>query len=152
MEETNNSKTSTTKKTSFNLDPVAITFEAIQMDKQELTHKFNSYATVKIYAIGFFTLILMTTNVVQLKQLISPSHQAPITEWTPRTVLLLFFICTSILFLIVISILLVINVKKQDEFGMDDKRKRIVQINNLTTLFISIMAVFNVIINVLICI
>ena len=107
---------------------------------QDLNKQFDSYASVKTYAAGFFNIALVTTNAVQLKQLITPTPP-DITDGL--TILLIACVCMSILLQIIVSVILVF-MAKQSEFVDDEKRDALVKSNNWATILISAVSIINV--------
>lgn len=124
---------------------------------RDLNERFNSYASVKTYANGFFNLALVTTNAVQLKQLIEPMPTATITQASPSSqvndrplnVMLITFVCMSLLLQLVVAVLLVF-LARRDEFVDEAKRMAIVRGNNWATLLISTVSIINIFINIFI--
>lgn len=129
-----------------------INFEAITdtIDIKSLTNIFNSYATRKTLATGFFNLALVATNFAQMKQLIAPP-QGRTTTWTPLNIVLMTFIGLSLLLQFVVGILLVF-LAKQGEFIDEEKRNRLIRNNNGATLLVVAISIINIFINVFISI
>lgn len=116
-----------------------------EIDLSGLTNIFNSYATKKTYATGFFNLALVATNFAQMKQLIT------LAKWVPLNIVLLTFVCVSLLFQFVVAILLIF-LAKSDEFIDENKRNQLIRSNTGTTILVLIISVINIFINVFISI
>lgn len=119
---------------------------SVTISGQDLNKQFDSYASVKTYAAGFFNIALVTTNAVQLKQLITPTP-SDITDGL--TILLIASVCMSILLQIIVAVILVF-MAKQSEFVDDEKRDALVKSNNWATILISAVSIINVFINIFI--
>lgn len=129
-----------------------INIEAItpHIDLKGLTDIFNSYATRKTLATGFFNLALVATNFAQMKSLIAPT-QGRTTTWTPLNIVLMTFIGLSLLLQFIVGILLVF-LAKQGEFIDEEKRNRLIRKNNGATLLVVAISIINIFINVFISI
>lgn len=115
-----------------------------KIDLDGLSSLFDSYATKKTYATGFFNLALIATNFTQLKQLIVLSQTS---ELDLQNTIVLFFICISLLFQLIVGVVLVFIARKS-EFIDDVKRAQLMKSNNALTLLIVTISVINVFINV----
>lgn len=117
----------------------------VNMNDRDLNKQFDSYASVKTYATGFFNLALLTTNAVQLKQLLSTTSLSS----NGLNILLVTCVCLSLLLQVAVALLLIF-LAKQSEFVDEEKRKTLVRGNNWATLLISTVSILNVFINIFI--
>jgi hypothetical protein len=113
------------------------------IDVDKLSKAFNSYASKKTYATGFFNLALVTTNFSQIKFLIT------INNWIPLNIVLVSFVGVSIILQFSLAILLIFLVK-QGEFVDDEKRDQLIRNNNWATIIILTISIINIFINVFI--
>ena len=120
------------------------------IDVKALTDIFNSYATKKTFATGFFNLALVATNFAQMKSLISPT-QGRTTVWNALNIVLMTFIVVSLFLQIIVGVLLVF-LAKQGEFIDEEKRNQLIRSNNGTTLLVVAISIINIFINVFISI
>jgi hypothetical protein len=129
-----------------------INLEALttHIDPKALTDIFNSYATKKTLAAGFFNLALVATNFAQMKALIAPS-QGRTTVWNPLNIVIMTFIGLSLVLQFIVAILLVF-LAKQGEFIDEEKRNQLIRSNNGTTLLVAAISVINIFINIFISI
>jgi hypothetical protein len=111
----------------------------------ELNKHFNSFATRKTIAAGFFNLALVTTNFAQMKQLITKN------AWVPLNIICMTFVGLSLLLQFVVATLLVF-LAKSGEFIDEDKRNQLIRSNNVTTFLVLIITILNIFINVFIMI
>lgn len=115
-----------------------------KMDIDALINMFDSYATKKTYAAGFFNLALIATNFTQLKQLVQLSQ---IQELDIINVIALFFIIISLLSQLVVGIIL-IYIAKTNEFIDQEKRDQLIKRNNAVTFLIITISIINVFLNI----
>lgn len=115
-----------------------------KMDIDALINMFDSYATKKTYAAGFFNLALIATNFTQLKQLVQLSQ---IQELDIINVIALFFIIISLLSQLVVGIIL-IYIAKTNEFIDQEKREQLIKRNNAVTFLIITISIINVFLNI----
>jgi hypothetical protein len=113
------------------------------LDLKGLTDIFNSYATKKTYATGFFNIALVATNFAQMKQLIIKD------TWNAINIIIMTFIGLSLLLQFFVAILLVF-LAKQGEFIDENKRNQLIRSNNGATILVLIISVINIFINVFI--
>ena len=111
----------------------------------DLNQTFNSFATRKTIAAGFFNLALVTTNFAQMKQLITKN------SWVPLNIVCMTFVGLSLLIQFVVATLLVF-LAKSGEFIDEDKRNQLIRSNNVTTFLVLIVTILNIFINVFIMI
>lgn len=121
---------------------------ANNIDVKRLTDIFNSYATRKTLATGFFNLALVATNFAQMKALIAPT-QGRTTTWNALNIVLMTFIGLSLLLQFIVGIMLVF-LAKQGEFIDEDKRNQLIRSNNGATLLVVAISIINIFINVFI--
>ena len=114
------------------------------LDIKGLSNIFNTYATKKTYATGFFNLALIATNFTQLKQIIAASSIAPLSV---TNVILLSSICISLLLQLILVVVLVF-LAKNGEFYDNEKREQLIRRNNAVTLIVLTISVINVFINI----
>lgn len=125
-----------------------LSFNEIGTDVGNMVKQFNSFATKKTIATGFFNIALVTTNFAQLKQIITVSKSPP---WPPLSIVLMTFICTSLFLQFVVAIMLVF-LAKQGEFIDEEKRNQLIRSNNITTILVLIVTIINIFINIFISI
>lgn len=113
------------------------------LDLKGLTDIFNSYATKKTYATGFFNIALVATNFAQMKQLITKD------TWNAINIVIMTFIGLSLILQFLVAILLVF-LAKQGEFIDENKRNQLIRSNNGATILVLIISVINIFINVFI--
>ena len=107
----------------------------------ELNQTFNSFATRKTIATGFFNLAMVTTNFAQMKQLITRNN------WTPLNITIMVFIGISLLLQFVVACFLIF-LAKSGEFIDEDKRNQLIRSNNGTTFLVLVITIVNIFINV----
>jgi hypothetical protein len=129
--------------TKFNLDAVIP-----EMDLKALTNIFNSYATKKTVATGFFNLALVATNFAQMKALIAPTG-GRVPVWNALNIVCMTFVGLSLLLQFLVAVLLIF-LAKQGEFIDEDKRNQLIRSNNITTLLVLAISIINIFINVFI--
>ncbi len=133
---------------------------------KSIADTFNSYATKKTIATGFFNIALVnkqfeitffwffdilnfflkvTTNFQQMKFLITRNI------WVPLNIVVMSFIGTSLLCQFVVALTLVI-VAKESEFIDEDKRNSLIRKNNFLTLLVLFITILNIFINVFLAI
>lgn len=111
----------------------------------ELNKNFNSFATRKTIATGFFNLALVTSNFAQMKQLITKNN------WVPINIICMTFVGVSLLLQFVVAIFLIF-LAKSGEFIDEDKRNQLIRSNNFTTFLVLVITILNIFINVFIMI
>jgi nitrogen fixation-related uncharacterized protein len=110
-----------------------------------LVEIFNTYATRKTFTAGSFNLALIATNFAQLKLLLVPT--TGIITWNALNIILLIFICLSLLIQFVIGAGLIF-LAKSNEFLDDEKRNQLIKSNNWVTLLVMVVAIINIFINI----
>jgi hypothetical protein len=113
------------------------------LDLKGLTDIFNSYATKKTYATGFFNIALVATNFAQMKQFITKDI------WNAINIVIMTFIGLSLILQFLVAILLVF-LAKQGEFIDENKRNQLIRSNNGASILVLIISVINIFINVFI--
>lgn len=114
------------------------------VDLHGLSNIFDSYATKKTYAAGFFNLALIATNFTQLKHLINLNNN---DLYTTLNMVILTSVCLSLLLQVVVGVVLVF-LAKSGEFIEDVQREKLIKNNNAVTLLILTISIINVFINV----
>jgi hypothetical protein len=125
-----------------------LSFNELGTDVTNMVKQFNSFATKKTIATGFFNIALVTTNFAQLKQVITLAKNPP---WSAQFIVLMAFICLSLFLQFVVAIMLVF-LAKQGEFIDEEKRNALIRSNNTTTILVLIITVINIFISVFISI
>jgi hypothetical protein len=115
------------------------------IDLKGLSNIFNSYATKKTYATGFFNLALIATNFTQLKQVITACSS--MSDVSITNMVILSFIVISLLLQVFLVVLLVF-LAKNGEFYDEEKREQLIKNNNIVTLIVFAISIINVFINV----
>ena len=113
----------------------------LDIDLNKLNKVFDSYATKKTIATGFFNLALVATNFAQMKYLIAKAI------WTGLNITLLTFVCLSLFLQFALGTLLVF-LAKQGEFIDEEKRDQLIRSNNWATLIALAISIINIFINV----
>jgi hypothetical protein len=126
-----------------------INFNNLPIDLDALTKIFNSYATKKTIATGFFNLALVATNFAQMKQVITVSARA--AYWTPLSIVLLCFIAISLALQFFVAVALIF-MAKSGEFIDETKRNQLIRSNNGVTLMVLAISIINIFINIFISI
>ena len=123
----------------------------LSIDLKQLTTIFNSYATKKTIATGFFNLALLATNFAQMKAILLPPAEKGPQTWAPLTIVTLVFICLSLLLQFLLAFILVF-LAKNGEFINEEKRNQLIRSNNVATLFCFFITVLNICIDIFVCI
>jgi len=136
-------KTQPTRLLNLNLKDIKNFKPLDLLDLKGLTDIFNSYATKKTYATGFFNIAMVATNFAQMKQLITKD------TWNAINIVIMTFIGLSLILQFLVAILLVF-LAKQGEFIDENKRNQLIRSNNFATILVLIISVINIFINVFI--
>lgn len=114
------------------------------MDVRTLSNVFDSYATKKTFATGFFNLALIATNFKDLKELLMIQHA---NGWSNLQMTLLTLVCLSLVLQFIVGVVLVF-LAKNGEFIDREKREILIRKNNLATLLVLAISIINVFINI----
>ncbi|CAF0902878.1 unnamed protein product [Brachionus calyciflorus] len=117
-----------------------------KMDIDTLINMFDSYATKKTYAAGFFNLALIATNFTQLKHVIDLSQS---NELGLINIVFLLFIVGSLLLQLVVGVVL-IYIAKTTEFMNEAKRDQLIKRNDLVTIMSITISIINVFLTIFI--
>lgn len=115
-----------------------------KMDMDTLIHLFDSYATKKTYATGFFNLAMIANNFVQLKEIIDLSQTQKLDV---LNIIILFFVILSLVLQIVVGVVL-IYLAKTSEFVDKEKRDQLIKKNNAVTFLVITISIINVFLNI----
>ena len=118
----------------------------INVDIKGLADIFNSYATKKTIATGFFNLALVSSNFAQMKQIITVTSGK---AWAPLNIVCMTFVCLSLFLQFIVAIVLVF-LAKQGEFIDEDKRNQLIRSNNGVTLLVLVISIINIFLNIFI--
>ncbi|RNA01930.1 ninjurin-1-like isoform X1 [Brachionus plicatilis] len=100
-----------------------------KMDIDALISLFDSYATKKTYATGFFNLAMIANNFVQLKDIIDLGQTRKLDI---LNIIILLFVILSLVLQIVVGVVL-IYLAKTNEFIDKEKRDQLIKRNNAVT-------------------
>jgi len=106
---------------------------------------FNRYATKKTLANGGFEIALLVTNAVQLKTVLSNMTKQDTLWWVG-----LVLICLSLLIQVFNGCVLVLM--GTDDITQARRQRRLVSLNNLSLIFSVLLAVINVVLNVIVAV
>lgn len=115
-----------------------------RIDIDALINMFDSYATKKTYATGFFNLAMIANNFVQLKDIIDLSQTQRLDF---LNIIILFFVLLSLVLQIVVGVVL-IYLAKTNEFIDKDKRDQLIKRNNAVTFLVISISIINVFLNI----
>lgn len=115
-----------------------------KMDIDALINLFDSYATKKTYATGFFNLAMIANNFVQLKEIIDLSQNQKLDI---LNIIILFFVILSLVLQIVVGVVL-IYLAKTNEFIDKEKRDQLIKKNNAVTFLVITISIINVFLNI----
>ena len=124
-------------------------FAGAALDLHSLSRIFNSYATKKTFATGFFNIALVATNFAQMKMIITLTSKNG--YWTPLNIVVMAFVGISLLLQFIVATMLVF-LAKQNEFVDEKKRNELIRSNNVATILVLIISVVNIFLNVFISI
>ena len=119
----------------------------LNLEKIDLTNigdLFDSYATKKTYATGFFNLALIANNFSQLVHLLSLEQPA---LYCILNLIIMSMVCISLVLQVVVSGVL-IYLAKSGEFMEEEQRANLIRKNNLVTFLIIAISIINVMVNV----
>ena len=114
-----------------------------KIDLSHITDLFDSYATKKTYASGFFNLALIVNNFSQLVHLLSLDQSALYCIVNLSAMVL---VAISLILQVVVSGVL-IYLARSAEFMDEVKRANLIRRNNIATFLIISISVINVLIN-----
>ena len=117
----------------------------IYMDPNRINSMFHAFTTKKTYATGLLDLALITTNFVQLKQLITVKKEEG--AWSGLQITMMSCVIVSLILQLVCCILIGF-LSKQFEFLDDEKREKIIRNNNSLTILVLLVVLLNIFINV----
>jgi hypothetical protein len=121
-------------------------FKEINEDIHKIVQKFDSFATRKTIATGFFNIALIATNISQIKQICAPAGgRTPV--WNAINIILLVFASLSLLLQFFLATILAF-LAKQGEFIDETKRNQLIRSNNGATILCLVITVINIFINV----
>ena len=112
------------------------------LELQDLNSSFNSFSNRKTFTTGLLDLTLLTSNFVQMKNLIITN------KWTPINVILMMFIIISIGMQISCGVVLIFAARNFDEFTNAKNRRYSIRINNVITLLVLFISILNIFISV----
>ena len=123
---------------------------------KDVSPSFDSYATQKTIAHGFFNVTLITTNFTDMKRMIDSD------KWTVTNILTFTVICIILVIQFVIAVLLIRlgktqeiteiqnqNMKKKRRTEYEDDKKFVLpHNNNLVTLLTALITVLNIFVSI----
>lgn len=125
------------------------------MDIDDPTHRpgflpgghstFNRYATKKTLANSSFEVALLVTNAVQLKNLLGNKTQQDSLWYIGLTL-----VCLSLFIQVINACVLVLLGK--DDISKEQKQQRLVSLNNFSLILSVLLAIVNVVLNVLVAV
>jgi hypothetical protein len=115
-----------------------------KIDMETISSLFDSYATKKTYATGFFNLALIANNFSQLIHLLSLDQPS---LFCIVNISIMVLVCISLLLQVVVSAVL-IYLARSGEFLEENQRAKLIRKNNIVTFLIIAISVINVLINV----
>ena len=111
---------------------------------ESISNLFDSYATKKTYATGFFNLALIANNFSQLIHLLSLEQPS---LFCILNISIMVLVCVSLFLQVVVSGVL-IYLARSGEFLEENQRAKLIRKNNMVTFLIIAISVINVLINV----
>ena len=106
---------------------------------------FNRYATKKTLANSSFEVALLVTNAVQLKNLLGNKTQQDAIWYVGLTL-----VCISLFIQVINACVLVLLGK--DDISKEQKQQRLVSLNNFSLILSVLLAIVNVVLNVLVAV
>ena len=106
---------------------------------------FNRYATKKTLANSSFEVALLITNAVQLKNLLGNKTQQDALWYVGLTL-----VCLSLFIQVINACVLVLLGK--DDISKEQKQQRLVSLNNFSLILSVLLAIVNIILNVLVAV
>ena len=112
------------------------------IELRDLNNSFNTFSNRKTYSTGLLDLALLTSNFVQMKNIIISN------KWTPLNVILIMFIIISVGLQLACGVVLIFAARNFDEFTNDNSRRYSIRINNSVTLLVLLISILNIFISV----
>ena len=106
---------------------------------------FNRYATKKTLANSSFEIALLVTNAVQLKTLLGNQANQDILWYVGLTL-----VCISLIIQVINACILVLLGK--DDISKEQKQQRLVSLNNFSLILSVLLAIVNVVLNVIVAV
>jgi hypothetical protein len=126
-------------------------------DFDEITSNFDKYVTKKTYISSIFNIVLITTNLQEIKTILAPNDDKNVnwsSVFTFYNIILLLLIFISLTLQLLVSVILiklarqVIKINNKNE--REDEFKSVRKYNSIVTILLILISIINIFLNVII--